>query len=161
METFRRIVNLLSRIGAVLAGLALAAIVVLITVEMASRLLFGRSFGEAWVYSTYLLAVALFCGLAHAAAGEGHIRVELLASRLSASSARRLDGLVSLVGTAIALLLTFALGRLAWRSFVGGTVSFTPDQTPLFLPQSLVAAGAGLLALQLLLRAIDNLRAKR
>ena len=161
MESVRLIVRALARFGAILAGLALAGIVILISAEMASRLFFGRSFGEAWVFSTYLLAVAMFCGLAHAAGGEGHIRVELLASRLSPSAARRLDGIVSLLGTAIAGLLTFALGRLAWRSFASGTVSFTPDQTPLFLPQSLVAAGAGLLALQLLVRAYDHLRVVR
>jgi TRAP-type C4-dicarboxylate transport system permease small subunit len=148
-----RVVDALAKAGAVAAAAALVLIVLLLGAEIVSRIVAGRSFSAAWVYSTYLLAIVLFGGAGHALRHEGHIRVRIIEGALSPAGRRAAEATVSLAGAAVVGVLLVSLLRMGLASYAGDSRAFTPDQTPLFIPQLALAASVLLLFLQLLLRA--------
>ena len=147
-------VDNISKWGAILAALMVAAIAVLILAEISARSLFNYSLSFAWEYSAYCMAMAIFCGAAYTLRTGGHIRVSLLSSSLSPKLAWGVDLLATILGCGIAAFLAQALVRLAWRSFISGSTSATISATPLVIPQAIIALGALFLTMQLLLRII-------
>ncbi len=150
----------LSRLVATLSALLTVSIAVVIIGEITARSLFNYSFSFAWEYSAYAMGVAMFCGAAFTLRTGGHIRVSLLAAALPPNAARRLDILCTALGVAFTGYLAFALGQLAWGSFVSGSTSPTVSATPLIIPQGLIAFGAALLFLQMLARLIRLMRSE-
>jgi TRAP-type C4-dicarboxylate transport system permease small subunit len=73
---------------------------------------------------------------------------------LSPGLARALDVLCTLCALYISGLLTVGLIELTWRSHVRKTVSYFVMQTPMWIPQALVALGAFMLSLALLARLV-------
>jgi TRAP-type C4-dicarboxylate transport system permease small subunit len=149
-----RLIDLLSAIGAGFAAAALVAVVVLLSAEILWRLLLGRSFPAAWIYSTYLLGVVLFGGAAYTLRQEGHIRVRVLERVLPPAGRRALEAAVAIVAAAMIAVLAYSLGRMALASYEGDVRSFTSDQTPLLIPQLALTIAVALLLLQLLLRVV-------
>jgi TRAP-type C4-dicarboxylate transport system permease small subunit len=84
----------------------------------------------------------------------GHVRVSLLSQSIPPAIAHMLDILATLIGTAIAIFLAYSLILFAYQSGVTGRTSPTIDETPLVIPQGVIAFGAALLALQMVVRSI-------
>jgi TRAP-type C4-dicarboxylate transport system permease small subunit len=140
--------------GAVLAGLCLVLLAVVLLAELASLAALGRSLVFSWEYAAFLMAGSFFLAAGWTLRCGGHVRVQLMAHRLSAPAERALDAAATLLGLAIAIYLTAALTGLAYGSWAGGSRTFTPTATPLWIPQGVTALGSLVLVLQLIARLV-------
>src|ERR1041385_3465978 len=110
----------------------------------------------AWEYSSYLMAACFTFGAAMTLRAGGHIRVTLVLGRLAPPARRLFEVAASLAATCFVGFLSVAMARFAWSAFGRGQTSITSD-TMLWIPESVVAFGMVLLALQFLSRFIQAL----
>ncbi len=108
----------------------------------------------AWEYSSYLMAACFTFGAAMTLRAGGHIRVTLLLARLGKSGRRLLEFGAALTATMFTGFLAYAMINFTWASFTRGQTSVSSG-TLLWIPQSLVAFGITLLAMQFLARTIQ------
>tara|TARA_R110000868_G_scaffold71337_12_gene209050 strand:- start:52 stop:600 length:549 start_codon:yes stop_codon:yes gene_type:complete len=153
-ETFLYFVDAAAIMGASVAALSLGAIPVLVGIEVLARIALGSSLGITWEYATYLMTLTFVLGAAFTLRTGGHIRVSVLPLGTRTILSTLFELLSSALALAVVLFIAFALSDLAWQTFVMGTVSATPAQTPLFIPRTAIALGAWLLALQFLARIV-------
>jgi TRAP-type C4-dicarboxylate transport system permease small subunit len=93
-------------------------------------------------YAGYSIAAALFLALPATFKQGDHIRVTLLAQRLSAQYRRALEHFCLLFGLALSVYVAYFACRLVWISWTTHDVSQGADATPLWIPQTLMAIGA-------------------
>jgi TRAP-type C4-dicarboxylate transport system permease small subunit len=108
----------------------------------------------AWEYSSYLMAACFTFGAAMTLRAGGHIRVTLVLGKLQPPALRLLEVAASLVATCFVGFLATAMARFAWTAFNGGQTSISSG-TMLWIPESVIAFGMVLLALQFLARTIQ------
>jgi TRAP-type C4-dicarboxylate transport system permease small subunit len=122
----------------------------------------GRSFGglysgAAGDIAVYTLAVGSTWGFAHALRVSAHVRVDLLLPLIPARWRYLLNiGNVILIGI-FASMTSWYCWKLVHSSWLTGTRSITPLQTPLVIPQALMAAGITILAIEAFLMATYGL----
>ena len=157
----RRALDALYGAGAALAGLCLVAMLGLIVAQMVARWT-GETLRGASDYAGYCMAAASFLAFAHALNRGSHIRVGLLLGALGpapdpdgrTTRARgALEAACLAAGAAVSVYLAFYAIRAVRWSWKFGDVSQGQDATPLWIPQSAMAAGAVLLAIAF----VDNL----
>jgi TRAP-type C4-dicarboxylate transport system permease small subunit len=133
--------------GGVLAALCLVSILAIIVGQMVARWT-GLTFPGATSYAGYAMAGASFLAFAHALNRGAHIRVSLLLNALG-RHARWLEVWCFGIGAALAWFLArYAIKTVYW-SWKLHDVSQGQDATPLWIPQTLMAAGSVLLAIAL------------
>lgn len=148
----RRALDSLYLASGILSAVFLVGIAVLILAQVAGRfadvLIPGVDDLVAW--ST---AATTFLGLPYTFARGGHVRVELVLSRVSGGGRR----IAELVALAIALPLTGAFAwfsaEMVWESYVYGELSMGQLVVPLWIPQLGLAIGAVIL----LVAVVDSL----
>jgi TRAP-type C4-dicarboxylate transport system permease small subunit len=151
-----RAVDTLGRIGGYLGAACLFGLTLLILTEIASRNLIGRDIRIAWEYSSYLMGAGFLFGAAVTLRAGGHIRVSILLANTGAGGRRLLEILSAAGGTALTGFLAWSLLQFTIRAYERGQTSPASD-TLLWIPQSLVVAGAILLALQMAARLVQAL----
>ena len=125
---------------AVLAGLAIITITLAVMISIGSRAL-GIYVPGTTEIAGYGMAAAGALGLAHTAINHGHVRVDLVLSRLGAKPRHRTE-LVALVASTFAIgFTTWALYGLVASSHRFGDLSSNSDALPLWLPQFPLALG--------------------
>src|SRR5690606_34715889 len=136
-----RVAQPITRWAALLCGWALMAIIVFICIEIAARKLFNVSFQGTDEIGGYVMAVLSCTGFAYALVTNSHVRVDLLIARLprSVQAVANILAMTILAGTAIFIVMR-AKGVLD-ETLEFGSVSTSPLQTPLWIPQSLWLAG--------------------
>jgi TRAP-type C4-dicarboxylate transport system permease small subunit len=144
-RSLRRALDVLYLAGGVIAALCLIAILGIIVAQMMARW-FGFTFPGATAYAGYAMAGASFFAFAYALNHGAHIRVSLLLNALGPKQ-KRLELFCFAAGALISSYFAFYAIR-----FVGWSIRFNElsqglDKTPLWIPQSAMAAGAVLLAL--------------
>lgn len=139
-----------------IAGLMLAAIVILMGVEIVLRTVFGRSTNLADEYSSYLFVWVTMLGFAHALQSGAFLRVDNFVTKLSPRGQAVSEFVSALAGLAVTAICCYATALLWLSSWEFGTVSIQPSATPLYLPQIILPLGFALLAL---LYAATSLRA--
>lgn len=108
-----------------------------ICVDVLMRKIFTISIRGGDEFSGYVLAIMSGWGFAYAFLNKNHIRIDVLYLKLSLKLKSLLDVLSLLVLMAFVLPLTYyALGVLK-TSWMRKSLSNTPLQTPLWIPQSL------------------------
>ncbi|MGE0735534.1 MAG: TRAP transporter small permease subunit [Alphaproteobacteria bacterium] len=142
----------LSKAGAVVAACLLLLLLVVLSLELVMRGVFSISISFAWEYAGYALGTMLFTGAAYTLRSGTHIRVSFLLNMKARGFGRALDFCGTLFGLACTIYLAYAMVLLTVKSGIGNSVSSLPSQTPMVIPQTLVAAGAVLLALQMFAR---------
>ena len=152
-----RIVDGISRAAAGFAAVLIAAIAGLVLTEIVCRAFLNISMTFAWDYSSYFMAVAIFCGAGYTLRTGGHVRVSLVTASTPPRVARGIDYLAVLFAIAVAAYVAYAMTLFAWSSYAQGMTSSTIDATPLAIPQSAMAFGAVLLLLQLIARLVRML----
>ena len=103
----------------------------------------------------YCLAAASFLSLAYTLRRDGHIRVTLVVDRLPATLRHALERVALLASAVLVGWMTWHLAGLVRDSIAFGDVSTGLLAIPLWVPQSAVAAGAGLLCVALVHRAVE------
>ncbi len=143
-------IDRLSFVMALASGLALLIIAVLIAAEIILRKSFGISMHFLWEIASFIQLTAVFLGAGWTLRTGGHIRVTIISSK----APRLFEWLATLFGLAISAYLTRALILMAWGYFKTDRTTGSITDTPLVYPAALVALGAAMLTLQLVLRVL-------
>jgi TRAP-type C4-dicarboxylate transport system permease small subunit len=155
---FGRLVADLSRQLDRLAGLCLAAVMVLVVTNVLMRAVLHRPISGTYDLVGILTGLAIGLALANCAVQNGHIAVDLVAGRLAPSLQALLDTLIHGVSCGMWLLVAIDLSRYANTMRVKGLVSSTL-QVPLAPVAYLLAAGLLALSLALAWRTAESARA--
>ena len=135
-----RVLRWLYAACAVLAGCAIVTIALAVAVSIASRAL-GIYVPGTTEIAGYGMAAAGSLGLASTAINHGHIRVDLVLSRLRHRPRQRVE-IAAAVATTVAIgFASWALIRLVSSSHRYGDLSSNSDGLPLWLPQMPLAVG--------------------
>jgi TRAP-type C4-dicarboxylate transport system permease small subunit len=130
----------------VIGAIFLVVIAVCVALSIVTRLL-GIYVAGLTAYSGYAMAASSFFALAYTFRAGAHIRVALVRNRFGPTGRLVLEvwclGLASLFTG----FLAFYLVRMTWFSWVFGEKSEGGAATPLWIPQSAVAAGACVMAI--------------
>ncbi len=156
----RRTLDGVYAIGAALGALCLLGIVVLVVAQVATRWM-AIPIAGAPELAGYAMANSFFLPLAFAFRKGAHIRISLLIERLSGSRRWAAELICLVVGFGLASCLAVFMFRLAQVSYAINDLSQGADATPLWIPQSGVAAGSVLLAVALADTLIEHLYAFR
>lgn len=150
-NAIRRTLDAIYDGAAILAALCLVLILIVIVLQMAARWT-GVPFPGSSEYAGYLMASASFFAFASALNHGAHIRVGLL---LNALGERRFwaELWCLVIATAASCYLAWYAVRAVMWSLKLRDISQGQDATPLWIPQTPMAAGAVLLAICF----IDNL----
>ncbi len=159
----------LYRLGAWGAAACMVTICVLISLQVTFRLMdaglvliglrrTGISITGVSEIASYLLVGATFLGLAYTFVHHAHIRVTLLISRLPSAIRVWFEVFGLLVALILSLLLGYGLIELTRESLAFNDVSSGFLAIPLWIPQTVLATGVGLLCLALLEALIIALR---
>ena len=135
-----------------LAAMCIFSMAILILLEILARTVFNYSIKFVWEMGAYLLAASWFLAAGFTLRTSGHVRICILTSKLSPQVARRFDIFATLGGLLVCSLIWVAVLQLFLDSIKYGKTSFTPLQTPLWLPQSTMVIGATLLLLAMIAR---------
>ncbi|MBP1713679.1 MAG: C4-dicarboxylate transporter permease [Deltaproteobacteria bacterium] len=153
-----RWIEKLSHAGGAAAGICILLMTALILIEIIIRAAAGASILIAEEYSAYLLASFGTLALAYTFKSGGHIRVDLVLSKLSG----RGRGYVNLGCTVIAFFIFVFAAYETWGLFYGSWLSKETSmyysKTRLWLPQFPIVLGTGLMALQLLASVVDQIQ---
>lgn len=142
----------ISRWAAAIGALLVFGIAGLIISEIIARSVFSASLSFAWEYAAYFYASAVFLGAAYTMRTGGHVRVALLRGVLPERGQHIMEIVATAIGALFSVYLASALVQFAFRSYSRGSTSPTIEATPLAIPQSVLAIGAVLLALQMVSR---------
>lgn len=147
----------LYRLSGVLAALCLIAILLLIVAQMVARWT-GEIFPGAPQYAGYMMAAASFLAFASALNGGAHIRVSLVLNAVPSQIKWLLEIWCFAIATAIsAYFLYYAYWFVYW-SWRFNEVSQAQDASPLWIPQSVMVIGGGILCIAFLDNLISVLR---
>ena len=152
MKALRRLLDGLYIGAGALAALCLVAILTLIVAQMVARWT-GNVFPGAASYAGYAMAGASFLAFANALNRGSHIRVSILLNALSTGGKRLLDIWCFAVAAAVAWYFTSYAYWFVYWSWKFNEVSQDQDATALWIPQSVMVIGGGILAIAL----TDNL----
>lgn len=141
----RRLLDGLYLAGGMIAALALVSILAIIVAQMIARWT-GLIFPGAASYAGYAMATASFFAFAHALNRGAHIRVSILLNALGRHR-RWLEIWCFGVGAALTWYLAYYAIKAVYWSHKLHDISQGQDATPLWIPQSAMAAGAVLLAI--------------
>lgn len=154
MESLLRAVEHVAATLALVAGVAIAVLAVLITIDIVGRDFFGWSIQGTDEIGGYVLAFVGSLGMALTLLRRGHPRIELF-FRFFPQMLR--DGLHALAQVAMAAFAVF----MAWHAWGElqttlrfGAITNTPLQTPLWVPQAVWLTGMVFFALTACLAAV-------
>lgn len=153
-DSLDRAVMRVETAGMVLAALAIAAITFLVCLEVFLRSALGSSTLIASEMSGYLLAASVFLGLAWTLRNGGFIRVDILYLSFPPRFAALADLVICALATAAMSVLTYYLFWFVFRNEVTGVTSIYVTRTPLWIPQSVLPLGAGLLTISCFVAAL-------
>ena len=152
MNILRRLLDFIYFASGALAAVSLVAILLLIVVQMIARWT-GEVFPGAASYAGYAMAAASFLAFANALNRGAHIRVSVLLNALPAGPKRLLEIWCFGLAAAIAWYFTYYAYWFVYWSWKFNEVSQSQDATSLWIPQSVMVVGGGILAVAL----TDNL----
>lgn len=148
LRTLRRGLDALYLASGMLAALCLIAILVLIVAQMVARWT-GLVFPGGSAYAGYAMAAASFLAFANALNRGAHIRVSILLGAVSDRMRWWLEIWCFGLGAAIAWYFTYYAYWFTFWSWKFNEVSQSQDATPLWIPQSVMVLGGGVLAIAL------------
>lgn len=153
----------LERAAIALAIVVLLALLVLTNVEVAGRYFLGFSTLVADEYGGYAYSWLVLLGAVHLLRSDSYLTMTLLIDRLP-----RLRSVMGVVAGVLGLVTSLILLWSCWQTFhlswLFGTKSIQPSQTPLYLPQAIMPAGFLMLVLAYLediLRRLSGLPPRR
>ncbi|MBO9420770.1 TRAP transporter small permease [Labrenzia sp. R4_2] len=152
MTALRKLLDFLYVAAGVVAALCLIAILSLIVIQMLARWT-GEVFPGAPNYAGYAMAAASFFAFANALGRGAHIRVSILLNAVPTRMKWFLEIWCFGIGAAIAGYFSYYAYNFVYWSWKFREISQGQDATALWIPQSVMVLGGGLLTVALL----DNL----
>lgn len=134
-----------SRALLVAANVMLILLFLLINAEIFLRTLFGRSTLISDEYSGYLLCGLTLIGLLHGVRNDTFLKVSFLVNRTKGGMRRFVNAFAAAGGLFISAIATYASVMLVHTTWLFNAVSSQFSETPLYLPQTALPIGFGLL----------------
>lgn len=162
IAALQRAADLASLAGAWLAGLCIVGLTLLVLIDTIMAFIsryvpaFPSGTGIGWEYSAYLMGAAFLLGSGMTLRAGLQLRVELLLSVGGGRFVRVIESMAALLGCVVTVPLTVWLAQFAHRTWTYGEVS-QDSFTPLWIPQLVLAIGAGILAFQMVARLFTTL----
>ncbi len=133
-DSVLRVLRRINWLVAIAVGLILLACVVFVLLDIILRQL-GSSFGGTDEISGYVMAIATSWGMAFTLLELGHVRIDLMRSRLPAWPKALLDLFAMLVMTLVITLIAWKCWPVVATSIANDAKANTPLETPLPLVQ--------------------------
>jgi TRAP-type C4-dicarboxylate transport system permease small subunit len=143
--------------AALLAGFATLAIVLLITYDVTMRYFFNEPQVFVDELASFLEVVVIFGGAAYTFRAGGHVRVDLLTSRLHPARRAGLRVVTLLFGVVFLSIVLWVTTQSAITAYQYGRVSAVMLY-PLWMPMAVIPAGLALLAVAMLLTLVRQVR---
>ncbi|MBE0489126.1 MAG: TRAP transporter small permease [Halomonas sp.] len=144
-------------------GVLILMTVVLVTIEVFSRQLVGRSAVHATELTGYVMAISTSWAFAYTLMRKAHIRIDALYLNFPIRVRGVLDLLALLAMAWFCILVAGAAFEVAKDSYLAGATANTPLGTPIWIPQFLWVIGlgwfslaVGLMGLRVLLGLLAN-----
>lgn len=144
----RRVLDGLYLAAGVIAAFCLIAILLLIVAQMVARWT-GEIFPGAANYAGYAMAAASFFAFANALNRGSHIRVSLVLNAVPERFRRILEVWCFSIGAAVMWYFTYYAFWFTYWSWKFNELSQAQDATPMWIPQSVMVIGGGILAIAL------------
>ncbi len=152
-SVFDAIVNSLAVVGAIFLAYLIAAVTLSIIL---------REFGAAidWLFETteYSLLWITFLGAAWVLREDGHVKMDLLVSRLSSRNQFILDIITSIIGALICFALTWAGAKVSWDTFQSGYFLHSILAPPIYPIIVIIPIGSFLLFIQFIRRTNSHIK---
>lgn len=164
----RRVLDGLYALSGGLAAAAICGICLIVAAQVTLNLV-ARIGGPGWSltipsyadFSGYLLAAASFLALAHTLRAGAHVRVTLLMRSLPAPARLACEAAALVLALGASLYGLFYLVSLVEESHRYGDTSHGIVAMPLWIPQSVVAAGLAIFCIALIDTLVQTLRQGR
>jgi len=156
LQALGKAIDRASDFGGYLSALIVLAIAFAIVYEIVMRALFRMP--TKWVveYSTYGVIASAFLGAAYLDKGNKHICMDLILSRLSERARVTLEFFTRILGIAICGILSTFTIKMVMNSIKYSTISTSILRTPMYVPESIMAAGVILLTLQFIKNTVNK-----
>ncbi len=161
MDRFFRLADRISQGAAALSALILAAMALLILVEIILWNTLEKTTLIADEYSAYGLAAITFLGAGHCLKERAHIRITLVLGLLPPAVARVITALATALTTVFMGYLWWYLFLMVRSSYRYHSTSGTLTNTLLWIPQAIMLVGAACFLLQLVATTIATFAAIR
>lgn len=135
------------------AATATGAIALLVASEVVARYVFGAPTLWSQDLCIYLMLWAAFLGLAPAERAGEHIRVDLMLTKLPPRARHWIEIITYLAVAGFATLVAWTGAEAAMQSYQYGRRSLSLFSVPMWIPQSCVPVGMGLMAIEAVKRA--------
>jgi len=135
--TAERVIDILRRMNvgvAILVGIGLLACALFVLTDIVLRQV-GTSFGGTDEISGYVMAIATSWGMAFTLLELGHVRIDLLRTRLPGKGRAIMDLMSMLILAAVVSLIAWQCWPVLANSLKNSSTANTPLETPLALVQ--------------------------
>lgn len=159
MKFFIKFEKWLSGLGAFLSSLFIIALVLLILTEIFSRALFSKSTMVADEYSGYFYLASVFLGLGYTFSQKGHIRINILTSRLPKREQNYFDIFAGTVTFAVISFIFYRVILMCLDAYNFNMLSEGVSETPIYLTQIPMILGLFIFVVSILvfvLRRLSN-----
>ena len=157
MNKLIAVIDKMSKMGGLISSVCIIVMVLLILAETLLRFMLGRSLFIAEEFSAYLMANFVMLGLAYTLREGGHIRVNILLSRLRGRRRAACELVGCLVGCCVFVLITWELWSLMADNFATNQRSMNVTKIPIYLPQIGLVAGSALMMMQMAAEALKRI----
>lgn len=140
------------RLETLVGGLFLTLSVFIVVIEIVSRNLFAYSMVGADEIASFAVIWSVFFTASIGVKKNIHVRIDVLFYLLPRAVARWLDVLGTLISIFFTAYLTYSGWALVQESMMFGELTMTMLRLPIWIPQSILPIGGGLLTVRLLQR---------
>jgi len=151
----------LSDVSGWLGSSFIVIMIPLISYEVLMRYVFNNAPMVADEFSAYLLVACVFIGLAYTMKERGHIRVEVVTSRIRPQAANWLKLITLLVASGVAVILFITSFEFVQSSIRLGLKSESWLQVPEYIPKIALPVGFFLFFWQLLVEVGKTIKSLR
>jgi TRAP-type C4-dicarboxylate transport system permease small subunit len=143
------------------AGFLTVAILIMIVTDVGWRILAGRSVRGVFEYSEVILATLVVLSLAHAQAIRGHITVDFLVVRLTATARRWVALLTGTLMTLLLAAMTWGSWMVTAQSIARGEYRTGLARVPVWPTRLAITVGLVLLTLEFLITTYEDFKDDR
>lgn len=160
MRRLEQILQILSNALMVLGAIALFAMMLHITADVAGKYLFNRPIvGTLETVARYYMVLVVFLPIAFVQLHRQHLMVEIFTLKVTGRGVAALDGAVALLGVVYAGILAWLVyGQAVDQTALGEFVSLTYFDMPVWPSRWVLPLSFGLLCLVMLAQAVLDLR---
>ena len=154
---FDRILGCMALIAAILLTFTMLSV----TTDVVMRYVLDRPMLWVVEITEYILLWIPFMGAAWLLKHDGHVKVDILLSRLNPRVQTRLSTITSLLGMMICLVLVWYGIKVTWNYFIEGRYVYSPLSIPTAYVMGIVPLGSFVLLIQFIRRTYKLIREAR